>query len=383
MDQLAKEDLKDLLSPCGQHCVSLYMPTTRAPVEGRQDPIRFKNMVRETEERLVREGVRSPEAKEFLAPLMKLQDDLTFWQHRGDGMAVFYSSALLRPYRLPVRFAELAVVANRFHLKPLLPLFTEDSVFFVLALSQNKTRLIQGNRYGAREVELEGIPASLAEALNYDEPEKQLQFRSNTSLGGGKRHAAVYAHGGVDDSKQDIRRYLQLIDRGLPEAFRQNGTPLLVAGVDYLASLYREVNSSPNLLAEGIIGNPDLLSPEELHARAWKLVQPRFLKARQEAISQYRQSAGTGRTSREITEIIPAAAQGRVDKLVVVPGVQVWGSYDRDRGVVALDGKPAAGNEDLLDLAAIQTLLNGGKVYTTEPDEPLPEQASLIALFRY
>ena len=384
MDQLSKEDLKELLAPCGEHCISLYMPTNRAPVEGRQDLIRFKNMVRETEEWLIRGGLRPPEAKEYLAPLMRLPDDLGFWQYRGDGLALFYSRDMIRHFRLPMRFDELVVVANRFHLKPLIPLFTEDSGFYVLALSQNEIRLIEGNRYGAWEVELEDIPASLTEALRYDDPERQFQFRGKTPAGaGGRRHAVFFAHGvGLDDSKDDICRYFQQIDKGLKEVLGQSRAPLMLAGVDYLVSIYRGINSYPNLLGEGIIGNPELLSPEELHARAWKLVQPRFLKAREEAISQYKQLAGTGRTSREIAEIVPAAAQGRVEKLVVALGVQVWGSFLPDRGTVELHDGPAAGSEDLLDRAAIEALLNGGKVYTAEP-EALPDNAPIIALFRY
>ena len=383
MDRLSKEELKDLLIPCGEHCISLYMPTNRAPVEGRQDLIRFKNMVREAEERLIQGGLRGPEAKEYLAPLHKLQDDLSFWQYRGDGQAVFYSRDMIRHYRLPMRFEELVVEANRFHLKPLIPLFTEDSSFYLLAISQNEIRLLQGNRYGAWEVELEDIPTSLTEALQYDEPEKQLQFHGKTPSGAGRRHAVFFAHGvGVDDSKDDIRRYLQLIDKGLKEVLRQNRVPLMLAGVDYLRSIYREVNSYSNLLAEGIIGNPELLSPGELHARAWKLVQHRFLKAQEDALSQYKQLAGTGRTSREIKEIVPAAAQGRVEKLVVAPGVQVWGNYIADRGTVELYGERAAGSEDLMDLAAIQTLLNGGVVYIVEP-EAIPDNSSVVALLRY
>ena len=384
MDQLSKEELKELSSPCGEHCISLYMPTNRAPVEGRQDLIRFKNLVREVEERLIRGGLRLPEVKEYLVPLLKLTDDLGFWQYRGDGLALFYSRDKLRYFRLPMRFEELVVVANRFHLKPLVPLFTEDADFYILALSQNEIRLIKGNRYSAWEVELEDVPASLTEALKYDEPERQFQFHSKTSAGAGRRrHAVFFAHGvGLDDSKDDIRRYLQQIDKGIKEVLRQNRVPLILAGVDYLASIYREVSSYSNLLSEGIIGNPELLSPEELHARAWNLIQPRFQKAWEDVISQYKQLAGTGRTSQEIAEIVPAAAQGRVEKLVVALGLQVWGSFSPDRGTVDLQGEPAAGSVDLLDLAAIQALKNGGMVYTVEP-ESLPDNTRIIALFRY
>jgi len=116
------------------------MPTNRAPVEGRQDLIRFKNMVREAEERLIQGGLRGPEAKEYLARCISSRTTLSFWQYRGDGLAVFYSRDMIRHYRLPMRFEELVVEANRFHLKPLIPLFTEDSAFYLLAISQNEIR---------------------------------------------------------------------------------------------------------------------------------------------------------------------------------------------------------------------------------------------------
>jgi hypothetical protein len=233
-------------------------------------------------------------------------------------------------------------------------------------------------------VELEDIPASLAEYLRYDAPERQLQFRGKGPTGaGGRQHAVFFAHGvGPDDSKDDICRYFQQIDKGLKEVLGQNRAPLMLAGVDYLRSIYREVNSYPNLLGEGIIGNPELLSPEELYTRAWKLVQPRFLKAQKEALSQYKQLAGTGRTSRQIEEIVPAAAQGRVEKLVVAPDVQVWGDYLPDRGSVELHKERTAASEDLLDRAAIETLLNGGAVYTVEP-EAVPDSSPIVALLRY
>ena len=42
----------------------------------------------------------------------------------------------------------------------------------------------------------------------------------------------------------------------------------------------------------------------------------------------------------------------------------------------------AAGDEDLLDLAAIQTLLHDGPVYAVEPEQ-VPGDGPLAALFRY
>jgi hypothetical protein len=43
---------------------------------------------------------------------------------------------------------------------------------------------------------------------------------------------------------------------------------------------------------------------------------------------------------------------------------------------------PEPGDEDLLDLAAIQSILNGGTVYAVEPEQ-VPDHAPLAAVFRY
>ncbi|CAD5939922.1 hypothetical protein PCC9214_01853 [Planktothrix tepida] len=40
------------------------------------------------------------------------------------------------------------------------------------------------------------------------------------------------------------------------------------------------------------------------------------------------------------------------------------------------------GDDDLLNLAAVQTLLNGGIVYAVPPDS-VPDEARLAAVFRY
>lgn len=383
MDRFSKEELKALMTPSGEQCVSFYLPTHRTPPDAIQDPIRLRNMKKAAEERLIQGGLRAAEAKEFLAPVKKLSEDITFWQCQSDGLAVFLSREMFRHFRVPMRFEELVVVAHRFHLKPMISLFTEDDTFLVLALSQNEIRLLRGNRFGAGEVELENIPKNLVEALNYDDPERQLQFRTKTQTGQGRSTAIFYGRGvGIDDAKDNIHQFFSQIEKGLREVLRLERAPLMLAGVDYLLPLYREVNTYPNLLEEGITGNPEELRPEELHARAWEKVRPHFLKARNDMISQYKKLAGTGRTSREIKEIVPAASQGRIEKLLVADGVQVWGHYFADRGTVELNEEAASGSEDLLDWAAIQTILNGGCVYTVEP-ETVPDGSPVVAVFRY
>jgi len=58
-----------------------------------------------------------------------------------------------------------------------------------------------------------------------------------------------------------------------------------------------------------------------------------------------------------------------VADLFVALGVQVRGSFERSANTVYIDEGTGIGDEDLLDLATIQTILNGGTVYTVEPKQ--------------
>src|SRR5690554_7169259 len=171
MDHVTKDDLTTLIDRQGKWCVSIYMPTVRAGTETQQNPIRFRNLLREAEERLVDLGMRAPEAQEMLKPLDDLQNDIHFWRHQSDGLAVFLCEGEVRSFRVPVDFRERVVVNERLYIKPLLPLFSGDGRFYILAISQDQIRLLEGTRDSVAEVELTGVPESMAEALWPDDPE--------------------------------------------------------------------------------------------------------------------------------------------------------------------------------------------------------------------
>ncbi|WNZ43543.1 hypothetical protein Q2T42_17000 [Leptolyngbya boryana CZ1] len=86
--------------------------------------------------------------------------------------------------------------------------------------------------------------------------------------------------------------------------------------------------------------------------------------------------------STKLEETVPAAYYGRVDRLFVAVGVQKWGRFDPNANEIQIHTHAEVGDEDLLDAAAIQTLINGGIVYAVEPDV-MPAPAPIAAVFRY
>ncbi|MGE5423452.1 MAG: hypothetical protein ACM3QW_09325, partial [Ignavibacteriales bacterium] len=213
----------------------------------------------------------------------------------------------------------------------------------------------------------------------------QLQFHTNTLPGTNAKAAATFhGHGvGKDDSKDNILRFFRLIDHGLHELLREEKAPLVLVGVEFLFSLYKEANTYAYLTEGGIPGNPEELSAEDLQTLAWPVVEHYFHKAEQEALSYYGPKKGTGLTTHDIEEAAVSAYNGKVEILFLADSAEEkWGRFDPQSNQVYVHSEAGFDDEDLLDFTAIQTIINGGSVYMLDRSQ-LPEGEALAALFRY
>ncbi len=228
MQVISREEIKALLEQPKQNSVSIYMPTHPAGREVRQDPIRFKNLIKEAEARLIDAGVQEQDANALLKQAHEL-DTPEFWQQLGEqGLAIFISNDIFRYYPLPIEFDELVVVTDRFHVKPLLPILNGNGRFYILALSQKDVKFFEATRYSINEVEVGNLPESLDEALQYDETAKDGQFRVGASRGatGSAAGQPGQSHGqgspDRDKHQQDILQFFYLIDGALHEKLHED-----------------------------------------------------------------------------------------------------------------------------------------------------------------
>lgn len=388
MDRIRPENLEELLQEREGPCVSMYMPTHRTWSETRQDPIRLKNLLGDAKKQLLARGLRSSEAVSLLEPVRKLADEESFWRNQGDGLALFVSPGVFLSYRLPLPFDELVAVTDRFHIKPLLQLFAGDGHFYVLSLNLENVRLLAGTRHELKEMDVNGVPLRLSEATRFDEFERQHQFHSGTApAAGGTRAAVFHGHGSAADDanvKKRIVEFFRQVDNGVRGALAEEQTPLVLAGQDHLRGLYRTVNHYEYLADERVDVNPDGLSSDELHQRVWALLEPRFRQAREDAATAFDRliSKEPDRASDRLDEIVPAAHFRRIKVLFVRSDRHEWGRFDPTSQQVEVHEDIHAGDLDLLDFAAAQTLRYAGAVYL-EGGETIPGGAKAAAIFRY
>jgi release factor family 3 len=385
INELRRQDIEHLAEIDGP-CVSIYFPTHRAGPAMQQDPIRLKNLLADARERLIAVDERPHDAETLLAPAEDLLTDETFWRHQADGLALFLAPDFSRSYRVRSQFQEQLVVGERFHLKPLLPLLTGNGRFYVLALSQEDVRLFDCTRDRVLEMDLPGVPRTIEEAIggDRDKTSPQLHTIPGGSTGPGRGSAIFHGHGlGGDQSveKREVARYFELVDAGIRKLVDET-IPIVIAAVEYVAQIYREHTKLAKVMPEGVAGNPEGFSAEELHARSWPVVEPLFLEDRRKAAERFEVGVVRGLASNDLEAILTAAFDGRVSDLFVAVDETRWGSFDPANRRLRLSSEPDSDDDDLLDRAAFATLSRAGNVYAL-PRSEVPGGGPAAAIFRY
>lgn len=398
---VTRADIDGLLANKDSAVLTIYHPTERAVVQPEENSLHLKNLLGTATEKLERKGFRRKELDHFLAPLEAMLEERDLWMNQLSGLAIFRTMESFETFRLPYRAPEMAHVGDAPYLTPLLPSLWPEQRFFVLALSQNAIRLVHCTRFAAAEVDLADLdmPRSIAEALRYDDLQKpELQHhpttgpgRSSEGQGGetgrqqrGRRHD-FHGHGeDGDEQKDQITRFFQGVDRGLHEIFRNQHIPLILAGVDYLHPIYREVSDYPTILTEHIEGNFDRESVETLHEKALPIIEKRQRAELDELRERFGSAGAHGLASSDLGEILQATTEGRIEVLFVRGTEPRWGRYDESTDQLTFaDAVDEFGDaEDLHDRAARATIQASGEVYVLGSEE-MPTDAHIAALFRY
>ena len=394
MDLFNRDELKRLAELEDDICISIYMPTHRFRSDWSQNTTRFKNLLRDVRDQLRDQDYRETTIDQILGDARQLLDRPGFWRGLSEGLAAFITKETSEFYRLPLPFDEIAIVEDRFHLKPLFPLIAANKRFYLLALSQNDVRLYQGTHQAISEVEAAEIPSDIVTAVQqYEEPPEQgLQSHTqgqSSSPNGRETDQLRHGHGSSEDQsrepKDQLKRFFRRIDESVTDYIGGEEVPLVLAGVSEYLPLYKSENSYPYLVDDEIVGgNPESLSVQELHEKAWTVVESVLHERQQEELDRFEDLyyQEEGLASDDFHEIIPACAYSRVEALFVPMGEYRWGRYDPDTNTVEVHESQQPGDGDLLNYAALQSYLNGATVHVLQPEQ-MPGGRSVAATFRY
>jgi hypothetical protein len=333
-------------------CISIFLPLPEL-LEVRT---RLKNAIRNIEKRL------GGEHRALLESVSALADDTSAEGRWSTGLVVFRSPDLFRHFWVREFSRELVSVEDRFQIRPFLALLRTDKRFYILALSQKQVRLLRCTDGECREASLPpSVPKSLQEASQTTRPDHALDNRSGSMKG------VVFGMSSDRDAKGEyLLHFFKDIDKAVQTILKNETAPLVLAGVEPEVALYRRVNSYPHLMERAIPAAFGGVKPGELYARAQEIVREHSIGPLQKALAQFERLRNAGRVLFEVKAILNDAQDGRIAQLFLREDAEARGD----------DGA------DLLNQAALETLVHGGQVFVLKPEQS-PDKAPAVAVLRY
>ena len=246
VDVPTRTEFKALTEARADACVSIYLATTPITQNSDASRIALGNLAKEARQQLEAAGLDKRRLASLMVHFDDLADDTEFWRLQANSLAVLATPDALRTFRLANTLIPMVEVSDRFHLTPLLRAITFPQSAFVLALSENAVRVVEiFTELPPVTVKVPDLPHDAASAvgkstLNDRSPSGRIQ--------------------GAEGQNVRLRQFARKVDFALRPVLSGRDTPLILAAADRLASLYRSVNSYPNLVTQTIGDSTDRTS---------------------------------------------------------------------------------------------------------------------------
>jgi hypothetical protein len=317
-----------------------------------------------------------------MKPFERLASDRRFWNHPLDGLAVLAADGLFQVFRLQRPVPDFSVVADSFHVKPLIRILQSADRYQVLCLNRRQIRLLEGNRDALDEIEpAPQVPKTITEALGEELTEPHLTVASY-----GMGVVGLPMHHGHSTKREEVdkdtERFFRAVDRAVLEYHsRPHGLPLMLASMKKHQALFRKVSRNPHLMREGLQINPDALSPDQLRVEAWKKMEPLYLERLSNLIEKFQDARSRQAGSDDLRQLAQAAVAGRVGELLVEADRITPGRINPDTGNVEPGDIAHPEIDDILDDLAQIVLRMKGQVVVV-PKKRMPCTTGAAGIYR-
>lgn len=376
--KLVNDFPNEILNEKEEPFISLYQPTHRYTLETKQDIIRFKNLIRRIEDSL-KEKYPKKEIGRIMEPFYELAEDVPFWNRTFDGLAILATSDRGVMYKLQRTVKELAVVADSFHIKPLIRIFQSADRYQLLGLNRREFALYEGNRYGFEEIEMEpGTPRTIEDILGMKISEKD--FSAGVFSSDGRAHSYGERKEIIDKYTEKFFRY---VDQFVWENYsRPSGLPLMLVALPEYHSIFQNISRNPYLMKDGIKVAFNAVSMEELKETVWEKIEPLYLDKTKKLVDRFETARAKFLASDDLAQIARAAWENRVATLLVESDRIIPGKVDLTTGELIEGDLEHPEFDDLLDDLAEIVFKRKGEVVVL-PQERMPTTTGAAAIYRY
>lgn len=317
-----------------------------AYIRNRGDLSDLKNQVRDAVE-LAEEHlspVMTPnEISHFLAPLRLFQADGKRLRSFSGSIGVFRTAKSFRVINLPVEVEASCFVADTFHIKPLLKWMQLDREFLLLGMESGSASLYRGDM--------------------------------NTL-----KHVDTVMYPDCNEQQKSIYKTMEWLNGWIMNLTSMSKPRLFVAGKADLTRPFFQMLQYENIFPTPVWHS---FSPEktgEIGSQIRSILRIDAKRCFERALVEFHYALNVNQAKVNVFAIAKAAVQGRIKKLLIADGVQIFGKLNRRSGVLKLNGRDLDHeDDDILDDIAQAVLAHGGEVTVATRSE-IPSGRPILAI---
>lgn len=331
MQELTLKDLEVLNSTSTGPMLSLYLSVETSLHDQKTMKQRWTELINKAEFFLLKDYARS-EVDEFLRALRDEKPYIEKIENLDKGIVVFHSKDDFRGatgfLKVQSEISDFIVVADSFHIKPLLRIKSNLSGFFIVSMSSRAINvMIENQGHFVRIDSYRNEPGLLSK-----EKKESKDF--------------------FTDSAQELNK--------LFSAYR---LPIILVGVRNHVSHMRKNLKQAMLLEEAVVGNVEKMKADELAERVYKIMEPYYFKLEEKIKFEVEKAQKNNLLITYLEDIALTASLGKVKKLFVVENKHVWGSMNIENGDISITPRQQnSKDDDLLDDLSQLVLSKGGEV---------------------
>jgi hypothetical protein len=361
--------------------VSIYQNVHKSPSETQQDIIQFKNHLKTVESSL-KEKYEDSLIHTILDQIRPLKEEKDFWNTNREAIAIFVSRNDYVVFRLNRPVKDKAIVADSFHIKPLIRYFQTRGTFDVLALNRESFTLYTCTQDTCHEVAFEpDTPITKEEVLGDLDEEGYL---SHASYNGASGQAMYHGHeDNKDIIEKDTERYFRYVDHFINDTYsKPTNRPLVLWALTEHQGEFRKVTKNAQLIENGVKHSDKELTEDKVRKEAWAIVQPEYKKEIQHFIDKYEHALSKGLASDNINEIGKKAIAANIETAIIQSEKTIAGKLNKEDGTIIQGKIKDPMYDDVLDDLAEVIYQQGGKVIVLDEEE-MPTDKGIAAIFRY
>lgn len=362
-----QSDIQDLLLAEDEPCISIHVTTRPESDEKDKNRILYKDRVKDVAAALEQRDMDKHQRRDLIDRLESIGRTEDFWIYQQYGLAVFLSPGRFRVRKLMRSPGDLGVVADSFHLRPLLRATQHCMRYQVLCVDLHDVALYECDRAGISAVPLHSdVPRHIADVLG--RPETVISESDGERTG---------------DDDTNLKQYFQGVDQAIRGQNKPTRLPLLLAAQPRYQGMFRKVSRNPNLLDQGLERDPfHELEQSRLGEESWKVVEQALAADVDALVERYGTLEARGEGAASVEVVAQAAAAGQVETLLADEARCIGGRVDPGTGRVDYGELVEPYTDEVIDDIAELVLNAGGRVLFL-PSARVPGNTGVAAMLRY